>query len=103
MATKILRCYAHGHEGIWEGICVDLDIAVTGVSFDEVRERLHQSIVTYVEDATNEDPLNAQRLLNRKAPLHVRVSYAAKAWLARRRGSHNDNDVYAGFDVPCHA
>ena len=27
---RILHCYASGRDGEWEGICLDLDIAVQG-------------------------------------------------------------------------
>ena len=37
---KRLLCFAEGKEGDWEGICVDLDIAVQGASFNEVCELL---------------------------------------------------------------
>ena len=35
-----LLCFARGHEGSWEGLCVDYDIAVQGASFGQVQADL---------------------------------------------------------------
>jgi predicted RNase H-like HicB family nuclease len=48
-------CFAHGRDSAWEAICLDLDLAVQGSSFDEVKELLSESISTYLEDALKED------------------------------------------------
>ena len=37
LASKSLRCYAEGRDGSWEAICLDLDIAVQGGSFEGVQ------------------------------------------------------------------
>ena len=48
--SYVFSCYAHGHEGGWQAICVDLDIAVDGTSLQEVRASLATSIDLYLED-----------------------------------------------------
>ena len=102
--NKKLLCYASGHETQWEAICVDFDLAAHGQSFKEVQERLSDMIRTYVEDALKEDERTSARLLERRAPLALRIKLAAKLlWniLSNRNGKNGD--YYAGYDIPCHA
>ncbi|MEZ0019830.1 hypothetical protein [Sinorhizobium fredii] len=103
MDRKLL-CYAFSHGSQWEAICVDFDLAVSGRSFQEVQDRLNQMVASYVEDAMQEDPSTRDALLNRRAPFRVR------AWLAFRllknvitHRNGKDGDLYAGYDIPCHA
>jgi len=102
--NRVLQCFAHGQNGRWEAICVDLDIAVEGSSLEDVRSRLTAAIDSYVEDASREDVRTAARLLNRRAPFLVRLrlalDYALHAARARRSGGE---DLKAGFDLPCPA
>ena len=65
------RCFAHGGADGWEAICVDLDIAIQGDSFDEVRDLLNHAVATYVRDAEMEAPAAREKLLKRRAPWHV--------------------------------
>jgi hypothetical protein len=67
-------CYAKQRDGAWEAICVDLDIAIQGSSFDEVRDLLNTAVATYVADAANETDEDRERLLSRRAPWYVRAS-----------------------------
>jgi hypothetical protein len=102
MASRTFSCYAHGKASSWEAICVDLDIAVQGQTFTEVFDLLNEAISTYVEDAMNEDRETAIRLLHRRAPFSVRMSYlwgAMRALLSRRNGDGNE----AHFGVHCPA
>ena len=82
------RCFAHGREGDWEAICIDLDIAIQGGSFDEVRGLLNRAVATYVADAHREPAAVRDRLLNRRAPWFVSVGFAVRLLLSsfdRRR------------------
>ena len=100
---KNLLCYAAGRPGDWEAICIDLDLAVQGRSFDEARALLQRSIDLYVEEAGKETPAEAARLLARSAPLWVRTTWAVKLFwhlLSRQRGRELS---YAGFDLSCPA
>jgi len=71
-----LICIATGHGDQWEAFCLDFDLAVQGKSYDEVRRFLDKAVHMYVERASVEpDPARSQ-LLNRKAPLSVRLMWA---------------------------
>lgn len=103
MQMRRLQCFAFGRGDHFEAICVDLDIAVTGTSFQEVFELLNHAIGTYIEDALKEDPVTAGQLLNRRAPWHVRVwhrlHFTAHLFLNRRRKERQE----ASFDFACPA
>lgn len=103
MNRKVFWGYAHGQADAWEAICVDLDLAVQGVSFDEVRGLLNEAVATYAEDARRERPDQARRLLARRAPVWVQLKFAAM-FLAHigLRGSDR-RELQAGFDIPCPA
>ena len=70
---RTIRCFARGHDGAWEAFSADFDIAVQGASFDEARRELELAIADYFEAARAEDSVTCARLLNRRAPWHVRV------------------------------
>lgn len=100
--NRRLLCFAHGRNGEWEAICVDLDIAVQGRSPDEVRVLLNEAIATYIADAKAESPEVAARLLNRRAPWWVRARHVLSFTLYAL-SSRSNGDDQAGFSVPCHA
>lgn len=104
MSERKLFCYAIGRGDQWEAICVDFDLAIQGNSLAAVQEGLNAMIASYIEDAKNESEETAAQLLNRSAPLSVRLSLAAKLiWHVLKRRRDRDGDSYAGFDLPCHA
>jgi hypothetical protein len=93
-----LTCYAEGREGRWEAICVDLDLAVQGRSWQEVHDSLNWAIREHIKSALEEEPDQAKRLLNRRAPWHVRQGLKWRFlfhWLRSRPKS----EAY-GFTVP---
>jgi hypothetical protein len=102
MRQKLL-CYSFGSdEGHWEAICVDLDIAVQGMSRQDVESRLESAIFSYVEEALKEEPDVARQLLNRRSPFSVR----AKLWLVTQITQYRRNKEAqsAGtFELPCPA
>lgn len=103
MGTKTLWAYAHGHSDCWEATCPDFDISVEARTFDEARRLLEEAVATYVQDALRETPRNAERLLNRRAPLWLRARLAVTFLRhigARRR---QPREMQAGFDIPCPA
>jgi hypothetical protein len=71
----ILRCYAEGSKGHWEAICLDFDIAVQGSSFDEVYKDLNAMIKDYVSTVAGYPAADRRRLLQRKAPISLRLKY----------------------------
>jgi hypothetical protein len=104
MADSVL-CFVRGRGSVWEALCLDFDIAVQGASFDDVMSRMRDAVRTYVEDAEAESPEVARQLLNRRAPLWVRVKFMGSYLfhLLRRSRRDGDGDYRAGFDLPCHA
>lgn len=100
---RALRCYAFGVAGDYEAICVDLDIAVQGSSFQEVYETLNAAVASYVQDAQKEDEATARKLLSRRAPWHVRTGYGLQfiAGLLARRVLNGRSE--ASFDLACPA
>ena len=102
---RTLLCIARGRDGDWEANCIDLDIAVQGESFDEVRQLLGEAIRTYLKDAMAESDEDRARLLSRRAPFSVRLGYAARvAWATLTNRRHRDGgDLHGSFELPCHA
>lgn len=103
MGQRHLRCYARGHGGQWEAICLDLDIAISGRSLHEVRTLLNEAVRTYFEDVSKEAPDQRRRLLNRRAPLLTRLSIQAEfaiAGVLERNRERRRNRHYA---FHCHA
>jgi hypothetical protein len=76
-AKRELICIAKGRDdtGLWEAICLDLDIAVAGRSFDEVKDILSRAIATYFEDARREAEPARSQLLNRRVPFLARLRW----------------------------
>jgi predicted RNase H-like HicB family nuclease len=88
LGNRTLHCYAEGRDGEWEAICLDLDIAVQGQSFEEVCASLRQAISLYLETLADLEPKQRQSLLRRSAPLSVRLKFLAHAV----RGLFSDHD-----------
>lgn len=100
--TKSLQCYAHGRDGAWEAICVDLDLAVAGNTFEEVQDSLEIAISEYLELVAQEAPEQQEKLLNRRAPWFVRMGLAAKM-LAFMIFGGRSREAQASFPMPCPA
>ncbi|MDE0045369.1 MAG: hypothetical protein OXU19_05830 [bacterium] len=86
-----LRCYAYGDGMGWQAICVDLDIAVQGVSFDEARFSLATAIEMYLETIADLPAEERTAFLSRRSPWHVRVKLSVMAFfqsLFGRQRSH---------------
>ena len=66
-------CYAWGSDGDWEAICVDLDLAAQGGSLEEVRHEIGDAIETYISYVDELPESERERLLDRKAPLGLRL------------------------------
>ena len=88
--SKTIHCYAVGADGEWEAICLDLDIAVQGNSFPEVFEIPKTAKFPLSQDGHDIARGGRDRLLNRSAPLSVRLSFFAHALrsLLSRREPH---------------
>lgn len=104
MAKFAYFCVAEGSDQRgWEAICLDLDIAVQGSSFEEVRGLLKQAVGSYIEDALKESAADRERLLGRRAPLLVRLHYISRLALSALLGRNRDGDLHGSFQVPCRA
>lgn len=102
--TRDLLCVAERSGDVWEAICLDLDIAVTGRTLEEAKRALGEAIRSYI-DTVREEPDAATRhaLLNRRVPWHVRIGYMLRVRLhALRNGGRNDGSD-STYVVPCHA
>jgi predicted RNase H-like HicB family nuclease len=79
LANRTLHCYAEGQDAEWEAICLDLDIAVQGRSFEEVFASLQEAIALYLETIADLPPEERRSLLHRSAPLSVRLKFLTHA------------------------
>lgn len=96
---KVLRCYAEGRDGDWEAICLDLDIAVQGDSFDDVFHALPKAIELHLEAVTSLPGEDRSHLLDRPAPLAVKLKFLA--YVVRSLFDRDDGDSYHHqFTVP---
>ena len=79
LAARTLHCYAEGQDGDWEAICLDLDIAVQGRSFEEVSLSLREAIALYLETVEDLPPAERGKLLHSRAPVAVRLRFLGHA------------------------
>lgn len=89
LGARTLQCYAEGRDGDWEAICLDLDIAVQGRSFEEVFASLQEAIALYLESVADLPEDERRRLLRRTVPLPTRLKLlwqAARGLLGTSRG-----------------
>lgn len=87
--TRTLHCYAEGQDGDWKAICLDLDIAVQGRTFEEVFASLREAIALHLESVADFPESERQRLLHRSVPLTTRLKLlwqAARDLLGREGG-----------------
>lgn len=70
-ANRTLHCYASGRDGDWEAICLDLDIAVQGESFEIVQRSLQEAVALYLEAVADLPADQRRHLLHRPAPLLI--------------------------------
>ena len=76
-------CYAWGHSGNWEAICVDYDLTAQGHSLEEVRRELDDAVQTFLSRVRELPEYEQARLLNRKTPLALRTRLAVLYRLSR--------------------
>ena len=95
-----IRCMAEGRDGRWWAICLDLDIAVQGDSFPEVRDSLHQAIDMYLERVSELPAHEQARLLRRRAPWYLRAKFHLHALLEKVR--RQDGGRHRQFVIPAH-
>ena len=99
LATRTLHCYAEGRDGDWEAICLDLDIAVQGPSFEDVSASLREAITLYLEAVGDLEPQERRALLDRSAPLRVRLRFLGHA-VRGLLGRDDDHSERHQFTMP---
>lgn len=101
-----IECIAHGAGDQWEAVCLDFDLAVQGRSLEEVTRVLREMIASYIEDAMKESEPVRTQMLNRSVPFRVRLSWAARLFVATlcgRRLDQSKREATIGFPVECPA
>jgi len=98
---RYVSCCAEGRDSRWEAFCVDFDLAVQGSNFDEVRQKLHDQILLYLETVAAQPVAERARLLERRAPLLRRIELAARVLTAILRASQDTSR--AKYDEPVDA
>jgi hypothetical protein len=85
---RVLHCYAFGRDDRWQAICLDLDLAVQGGSFEEVFRLLNDTISFHMEGIMELPPDDQKRLVSRSVPWLVRLKFAIAGFLLglRTRG-----------------
>jgi hypothetical protein len=101
--SKQFLCVARRQGDRWEALCLDLDIAVEGRSFDEVQNLLKEAVSTYIEDALAEAEPARSQLLARRAPFFVRFLWALRFFKIALSGRHLDGDSPVWLPVTCRA
>jgi hypothetical protein len=93
--SQSVICVASGRGTDWEAFCLDFDLAVQGRSFGEVHASMNRAIAMYVNSALAEPEPIRSRLLARKAPFLVRLTWALRVFWstllihATRRGNRH--------------
>jgi hypothetical protein len=100
--VRTLHCYAEGRDGDWEAICLDLDIAVQGRSFDEVFHSLSKAVALHLETVASLPVEEQKHLLHRPAPLSVRLGFLARSIRALFRRDPPDR-YHHQFTMPAAA
>ncbi len=102
ISKLVLRCYGHRLDsGDWYGVCLDLNIAVEAESLESLKEKLADTIYSYIEAVTDTDNHNSiPELLSRKAPIKDwLIYYGIKAIVSFR--DFKDKLVFNEF-IPFH-
>lgn len=92
--------YAWRKDGVWEAICIDLDISVQGSTFDEVYHGLTEAVADYVETVLDMSEEDRDRLLRRRVPFGVRLRIQIDYWASSIRNLwHNGDGGHGSFPV----
>lgn len=73
----VLRCYGYKSKNApFVGICIDLNLAVQADSPDELRKKMSEAIIGYIETVLDtDDKASIPQLIARKAPLRDILIY----------------------------
>jgi predicted RNase H-like HicB family nuclease len=84
-SRPVLHCYAAGRPGSWEAICLDLDLAVQGESYEEVADSLAKAIRLHLEAVLRLPEEERAQLLHRPVPFSTRLRFALEAFVTGLR------------------
>ena len=73
MYIVVTAVYYAEAETSWFGICTTFDLVVQGESLGSVKEQLVDAIETYLDYASSQPHQEFIRLINRRAPLSLRL------------------------------
>jgi hypothetical protein len=79
-----VRCMAWREGGQWVAACIDLTLAAQASTCLEARQKLHEQIASYVNEAMTVDAEHADSLLTRKAPVKDRLRFTFWDTLSNR-------------------
>lgn len=96
--ARVLYCYATGREGAWVAICLDLDIAVQGSSFEEASTLLQEAIALYLQTVSELPEAERAALLSRPVPFWTRLGFAIEAFWSTLRATA-DGDLKHQFTM----
>ena len=91
MANTVLKCYLWRCDDEWEALCVDLDIAAQGETYDEAFEQLKGAIETYVEYVRALPQHEHLKFLTRRSPLTLRLKLALSSRISGLLGPVSGN------------
>ena len=100
----VLRGYVSGSGSDWQAICLDLDIAAQGQSMFEAKSILDSLVDDYLAEVRTLPDVDQKRLLKRKAPLGLRLSYhfgyaLASLFAERSSGDRLSYALHSGQDT----
>lgn len=96
---RTLRCFATQSNETWEAICLDLDIAAQGISFEDADHNLRDAVAMYVEYIDTLSIEERKNFLRRRVPLATRIRFAMDAALSTL-GNHSGQERYQYYRIP---
>ena len=69
------KYYVWGNGSDWEGLCTTFDIAMEGTSLEETKKFLEEAVIDFLESLEDLPAHESERLLKRKAPIHLRLIF----------------------------
>ena len=83
------RCYARKDGDVYVAVCIDLNLAFQGDTVEAARKGLDTLIHEYLQDAIEHNREHLADLIDRPAPLNLRMRYywiAFRQWAREVRG-----------------
>ena len=74
----VLRCMARRQKSRWVGVCLDLNLGAEAHSLEELKTKMDQFILSYIETVLDtDDRASISELISRKAPWKDWLRYYA--------------------------